>query len=469
MINVGHTLIHDESHGACLHFKRKNHSESPQVMLCGVGTLRGNNQMRLGHVCYLNINIIGNKIMTTYKFSITKRPIMESSDSSMHVPTAETFANATDEANSNEDIDVSIYLDDVLKHSVTLTDAGATLQFDADIAAGDHTIKIVAPKDPIQQTDICVDQFFVDDSLAWATQWDFDNQILDTASTLRQKLSPHNAQPHQYVWWGRMVNNDSSLNLDNMFYRPGIVSDHQGEWHMEFTKTTDGHIWITKQGNVDDLLWDSTAQHTYYFCQASASDQDTIDSAYLSYQNTVDTGEVGVFMTDGQGTISSSVDSTTVTGAGTQFLSEVNVGDRIMEGDAWDQDASLYRCIGVVASITNDTTLVLTENASVDKSGTEYGIMTPAQWSYFSITVDDGGTNVTCATARTQGQIDGNNWQGPGTYQLNSNKLEFVNDNIDESIEDADHIVIFSWAEYRGLVKMHWYHRNYTVTPITVT
>ena len=207
---------------------------------------------------------------------------MQLTDSSLYAPTPETHENAEIEALAQRDIDVSIYLDDVLKHTVTLTDAGATLQFDADITAGDHIIKICAPKDPIQQTDICVDKFLVNDTVVVASQYDFNNVIFGTASTLRQKLSLHNAQPHDYVWYGRMVNNDSSLNLDGIFYRPGIVSDHQGEWHFEFTKTASGHIWMTKTGDTTDILFDSTAQHTYHFV-AKGTDQTTVDTAYETH------------------------------------------------------------------------------------------------------------------------------------------------------------------------------------------
>lgn len=221
--------------------------------------------------------------MSTYKFNITKRHIMQSTDSSLQAATPETFTDAEQESLAQRDIAVSIYLDDVLKHTVTLTDAGATLQFDADITVGDHTIKICAPKDPIQQTDICVDKFLVNDTVVVASQYDFNNVIFGTASTLGQKLSLHNAQPHDYIWYGRMVNNDPSLNLDDMFYRPGIVSDHQGEWHFEFTKTASGHIWMTKTGDTTDILFDSTAQHTYHFVAASIS-QSTIDSEWETYR-----------------------------------------------------------------------------------------------------------------------------------------------------------------------------------------
>ena len=254
-------------------------------MLRVIGFGCADDEVILSHVIYLNINTFaqGHHDMSTYKFNITKRHIMQSTDSSPLAPTPETFSDADTEALARRDIDVSVYLDDVLKHTVTLTDAGATLQFDADITAGDHTIKICAPKDPIQNTDICVDKFLVDDTVVVASQYNFNNVIFGTASTLRQMVSPHNSCSHDYIWYGRMVNNDSSLNLDGMFYRPGIVSDLQGEWHFEFTKTASGHIWMTKTGDTDDILFDSTAQHTYRL--VVANDHAVTDAAYAAWLN----------------------------------------------------------------------------------------------------------------------------------------------------------------------------------------
>ena len=315
--------------------------------------------------------------MSTYKFNITKRFIVQATDSSHQAPSAETFDDSAKEIAAQQDIDVKIYLDDVEKHSVTLTDAGATLQFDADIAAGEHTIKICAPKDPIQSTDICVDKFIVGDTTAVASQYDFNNVIFGTASTLRQKLSSHNVRHHDYVWYGRMVNNDSSLNLDGIFYRPCIVSDHLGEWHFEFTKTASGHIWTTQTGDTTDILYDSTAQHTYRF--VDANDIAAVDAAY-----------------------------------DTRLDTDVEVSD-------WQSDS--------------------TDSSAIDSS--QY---------------------------RKQWEIDVSPWQGPGTYQLDSdNILQLVSDSIDHAGEDQTNVVILTLSEFRDFVKQNWYHSNYTVTPITVS
>lgn len=204
--------------------------------------------------------------MTTYKIQISKRSVVELEDSSAWIGARETFADSTAEIRAQQDVDVAVYLDDALKHTVTLTDAGATLEFTADIAEGEHTIRVVPAKSPIHQTDVCVDKILIDDQVMVLTQWDFNNQILGTASTLKQQLADPQHQTHQYVWWGTMVTNDSSYDLAGHFYRPKIVSDHQGEWHWTFTKTSAGKLWTSAPGDTDDLLYDSTAQHTYYAC-----------------------------------------------------------------------------------------------------------------------------------------------------------------------------------------------------------
>jgi len=306
--------------------------------------------------------------MSTYKFTIIKRHIMDASDSSQFAPSAWSYADSTDEARSKLDIDVAIYLDDALKHTVTLTDSGATLQFDADVSVGDHTIAIKAPKSPIQQTNICVDQFLIGTDTCVASQYNFNNAVLGTTSTLRQMLSLNNAQPHEHAWWGHTEANDSSLNLVGLFYRPTIVSNHQSEWHMDFTKASNGTIWINNPGDVNDIMHDSTMQHTYYFVKTD--DSASVDTAYDSYLST-------------------------------ERLNQ-EVGDS----------------------------------------------------TYESTTTDF---------------IEGYNWQGPGTYAIDSTNLVQQNDSIDISVEDANSVVVFSLTEYNELRKGLWYHRNYTVTPITVT
>ena len=332
--------------------------------------------------------------MSAYRFNINKRHIVAATDSSnMAVGMAETFEDPTKEADAQRDIDVSIYLDDVLKDTVTLTDAGATLQFGANISAGEHTIRITAPKHSIQSTDICVDQFFIGKDLCVASQWDFNNQVFGTTSTLRQKCAPHNAQGHDYVWWGRVVHNDSSRDVSGLFYRPCIVSEHRAEWHMDFTRTADGKIWISQPFKTYHMLWDSTAQHVYYFVSQQDLQNEYFVGQYSTNQATVDAAY-----------------------------------DAYQDEYIWDYvfaDSSTMHC----------------HTAS-----------------------DAAMENCTRRAAHEQ------SFEGFGTYQFDSNNhLNFVSASIDKSAEDANNIVCLTFSEHAEVLKQHWYHRNYTVTPITVT
>ena len=202
--------------------------------------------------------------MSTYKIKLSKRTQVELEDSSVWVQDAETFADSSTEILSSQDIVVKVYFDDVEKNSVTVTDSGATLQFDQDASVGAHRIRVVPDAG---QTDVCVDTILINDKTVVMTQYDFNNKILGSTSTARQMLSDGQINTHNYVWLGTMVTNDSSFDLPGIFYRPKIVSDHRGEWHWDFTKTSDNRIWCSYTGDINDILYDSTAQHTYYACE----------------------------------------------------------------------------------------------------------------------------------------------------------------------------------------------------------
>jgi len=202
--------------------------------------------------------------MSTYKIKLSKRTQVELEDSSVWVQDAETFADSSTEILSSQDIVVKVYFDDVEKNSVTVTDSGATLQFDQDASVGAHRIRVVPDAG---LTDVCVDTILINDKTVVMTQYDFNNKILGSTSTARQMLSDGQINTHNYVWWGTMVTNDSSYDLPGTFYRPKIVSDHRGEWHWDFTKTSDNRIWCSYTGDINDILYDSTAQHTYYACE----------------------------------------------------------------------------------------------------------------------------------------------------------------------------------------------------------
>ena len=89
-----------------------------------------------------------------------------------------------------------------------------------------------------------------------------------------------------------------------------------------------------------------------------------VDNRNILINNTV--VDADTFIT-GTGTITTSTSSTTVTGTSTSFTTEARVGDTIRVGDT---------AIGVIATITNATTIVLTANAlATNASGVAYKIV----------------------------------------------------------------------------------------------
>lgn len=84
------------------------------------------------------------------------------------------------------------------------------------------------------------------------------------------------------------------------------------------------------------------------------------------------TGTVAVNAKKGAGTITATTGSTGVTGVGTAFSSAVAVGDKIYSGGV---------LIGTVASITNNTTLVLAANGAAAATGAAYTIAPVASTS----------------------------------------------------------------------------------------
>jgi len=200
--------------------------------------------------------------MTTYKFNISKKSQAIALD-----PTSRMSDDATA---GTDDIDVTVYLDDVSKHTATVTDSGATLQFTADLSQGDHTIRI--KPDATGTTTICVDEIIIDDKKVVATKWDYNNQILGTTSTARQTLArPHAEYDSTYVWFGNINNTDNSLDLAGPFYRPSVSPLLGGEWAWTFTRTSAGKLHMAYTGDVDHPLWDSTENHEYLFVNEMVS------------------------------------------------------------------------------------------------------------------------------------------------------------------------------------------------------
>ena len=224
--------------------------------------------------------------MTKYTFKIQKRTLVEQEGSDARITSPEVFEDSTQKNLSLVDVDVAIYLDDVVQTTVTLGDSETDLSFTADLSVGEHTIRIVPQKDPIVATDVMVNQFLIDDEVAVATQYDFNNKIYGTESTLRQLLAlphlPGSPKNHNKVWYGSTISTlDSTLNLSGFFYRPCIVSDKQSEWVLTVNKTSNGILWFHNPEDKDSIMYDSTLSYQYYFCREEDIAYDNPDNDYI--------------------------------------------------------------------------------------------------------------------------------------------------------------------------------------------
>ena len=91
--------------------------------------------------------------------------------------------------------------------------------------------------------------------------------------------------------------------------------------------------------------------------------------------------------TAGIGTFTSSTSSTTVTGVGTSFLGQLGAIDNI-----YNQD---YQLVGIVSSITSNTSLLLQSNAAITATGSNFIFEKPRQFSmsYGNAAAQNNGNN----------------------------------------------------------------------------
>jgi hypothetical protein len=88
----------------------------------------------------------------------------------------------------------------------------------------------------------------------------------------------------------------------------------------------------------------------------------------------------------GIGTFTSSSSSTTLTGVGTSFLNQLGALDTI-----YNQG---YQLVGIVSSITSNTSLLLSANASITATGSSFVFEKPQQYSYsYGVQTSDGNGN----------------------------------------------------------------------------
>ena len=76
----------------------------------------------------------------------------------------------------------------------------------------------------------------------------------------------------------------------------------------------------------------------------------------------------------GIGTFTSTTSSTSVTGVGTSFLNQLGALDRIYNRN--------YQLVGIVSSITSNTALLLSTNASITATGSSFIFEKPQQYSF---------------------------------------------------------------------------------------
>jgi hypothetical protein len=76
----------------------------------------------------------------------------------------------------------------------------------------------------------------------------------------------------------------------------------------------------------------------------------------------------------GIGTFTSSTSSTTITGVGTSFLNQLGALDTIYNEN--------YQLVGIVSSITSNTSLLISTNAAITATGSSFVFEKPQQYSY---------------------------------------------------------------------------------------
>jgi len=86
----------------------------------------------------------------------------------------------------------------------------------------------------------------------------------------------------------------------------------------------------------------------------------------------------------GIGTFTSNTANTTLTGVGTSFLNQLCTADTIYDLD--------YRLVGIVSSITSNTSLLLQSNAAFTATGSSYIFEKPMQYN-FGIGAQDAGSS----------------------------------------------------------------------------
>ena len=119
----------------------------------------------------------------------------------------------------------------------------------------------------------------------------------------------------------------------------------------------------------------------------------------------------------GIGTFTSSTSSTTVTGVGTSFLQQLGVIDNI-----YNQN---YQLVGIVSSITSNTSLLLQSNAAITATGSSYIFEKPKQLSMsYGNQPENGNGNQNMRTYFSDDALITFSAQTP-TIELRGNFIDF--------------------------------------------
>ena len=224
-----------------------------------------------------------------------------------------------------------------------------------------------------------------------ATQWRNTNGVNTSETTARYNLSPdgtHNFATNASVRFQYMYNSgfavtQSTANSGNSIIFLAIKAGSGVTTIFSTNATTAGTAGTYTAFAINNLKKSCHTIGTF--------------ARFLSTNTNVSTTAQGADMfsfytgngdqksnTVGIGTFTSSTSSTTITGVGTSFLQQFGAIDTI-----YDQN---YQLVGIVSSITSNTSLLLQSNAATTATGSSFIFEKPKQFS-MSYGLQDADTN----------------------------------------------------------------------------
>ena len=250
--------------------------------------------------------------MSTYKFIVSKNNIAQASDE--HI----TYVDA----DGDQDVDVTLWVNDQEIHAVTLTDAGASLVYTGTLSEGYHTVKI--QPEAGKPTDIRIDQVLIDDNILVGSQYLLDTRIFGQADDFGQYkccVPFRSPKGTDHVWWGQVYDSDYTVVSNTTHYRPHVVTDKGQWWEWSFSVTSNGHIhWSVDE--TDSILYDSTENNCYYAGKSFLN-----DSTVYPY---FDLDAVSSWLSNSLSAVDSSTAVPFFVGPGVYGLDFINIEDMAM-------------------------------------------------------------------------------------------------------------------------------------------